>query len=139
MQSYRRFWPADAQPHIVGMSYEPTQTPLASDFRGTVKPFHDEFASSGRPLLLTRTAPDLNQRISESRRISFLDVITDYNAVAEMPYYFGAVYYNFKERTDKRVIILKEEGDRQYHRMNAKVSFGPRCLRSILIILYLRR
>lgn len=103
------------------MTYEPTRTFSVKEFRVVVQPFHKKFASAERPLLLTHTAPDI-KHISENQRIKFLNVITDDKVTADLPFYFGAVYHNFKGKADKRVIILPAEGDSDASAMNSKVS-----------------
>lgn len=104
----------------MGLTYEPNQKVSVDGFLDTVQPFHDEFASSSRPFLLTQTAPKLN--LSRKNRIKFLNIITHEQAVEALPYYFAAIYHNFKSEVDNRVIILPGEDGGSGTSMNKKVS-----------------
>lgn len=112
-------------PDIVGTTYEPSHDFGPDQFSQVAQPVHDDYAvRNKKPFLITQTAPRIGG-VSPEDRIDFLNVITSKVVTRNMKYYFGAIYYNFKdEYQDKRIIILPAEGGRNKKEteMNKRVS-----------------
>lgn len=124
MHEYHTFYPDEAKPDIVGLTYEPTHCPNKNEFIAAMKPFHDAFASEDKPFMLTRTALNV-ENSSPNDKIKFLNVITHEKAKRQLPHYTGAIYHNFDETADKRILVLQREPKLDVGKkstMNGKVS-----------------